>query len=213
MNPHADLACFRASSARSGGRSGGMSAADLHNAYPGCIEIVSINTGGGPCLQPCKPVNHQNDQLVDREAIGRKHRFCAAGSMTRERLERAPLFVSQLRHCTPVSGSRGGCSLPVRPRIGSITGPILFIATVAKFPTLCMSIFLTDSEAAVVPGPALSTASDLFLCALQQNPNSLAFCQQHDTSSDRTASSRMLPSVLGSIRAVAPLWTMDRADR
>jgi hypothetical protein len=47
-----------------------------------------------------EPLDHKHCQHADIEAIGQQHRVYATFRMPRKYMERAPLFVGQLRHCT-----------------------------------------------------------------------------------------------------------------
>jgi hypothetical protein len=89
-----------------------------------------------------------------------------------ERPAAAPvqLLIIHPRHCTPVRLSRGGCSFQ-------------FGRASARVHTM--------------RGPNVGTATS----SAQRSALNTAWCWQfqHDTSSDRTPNSRMLPSIIGSI--------------
>jgi hypothetical protein len=90
-------------------------------------------------------------------------------------LERPPLFFGQLRHCTPVRLYPGGCSF----QFGRASAPMM------------------PQPVQTMRGPKAGTATS----SGQRSALSTAWWWQfqHDTSSDRTPRSRMLPSVIGSI--------------
>jgi hypothetical protein len=126
-----------------------------------------------PCLD--QTLKCELSQLSDRETLTQEDWFSAPVPMARQYAERAPLLVGQRRHCAPVRLSRGGRSL----QRGRASAPMM------------------PQPVQTMRGPKVGTGT----LSGQRSAFRIAWWwqSQHDTSSDRTPSSRMLPSVIGSI--------------
>jgi hypothetical protein len=98
-------------------------AARVCDLHPDPLATTSLDEP-----RPGQSLAHQHSRLTDRKSFGR---LGTTVQLTRQNAERSPLFVIQLRHCTPVRLSRcgyscqfGRASAPTIPQpVHTIRGP------------------------------------------------------------------------------------------